>query len=111
MSTAPPARHVRSVDVGPRDVAALGNSIEQMYDDSLDLVVVRDAFGIPLAAAGAALDAGEGNPGWARPNAASATEDIQLLGMPATPTYATPRGPSLDTYSTSCKRPTQWRRR
>ena len=98
MSTPPSARTVRSVDVAGNDVGALANSIQAMDDDELDLVVVRNAFGIPLAAAGESLDAGTGDPGWARPNAASATEDIQLLGMPATPTYSAPRGPSLDTY-------------
>jgi hypothetical protein len=85
------------IDVSQADQAS--NAIEEMYDDSLDVLVVRNAFSpAVMATVGDRLDGGSSKPGWTRPNEKSPTEDIQMLGVPATPTYSAPRGPSLDAY-------------
>ena len=73
-----------------------------MYDGTLDVIVVRGAFdAAALADVGAQLD-GDG-PRWSRPNETMPVEDIQLLGTdtPATPTFRSPRGTSLDAYLSS----------
>ncbi|MEO8309849.1 MAG: hypothetical protein ABI520_01650 [Caldimonas sp.] len=80
------------------------NGIEDMYDNALDVIVVRGAFDAAiLAEVGERLDVGANDPGWSRPNEKMPVEDIQLLGTdtPATPTFRSPRGESLDTYLVS----------
>ena len=89
------------------DSSAVANAIEQMYDDALDVILVRSAFDRGrLAAAATALDQDASDPGWARPNEKMPVEEIQLLGTdtPATPTYQAPRGASLDSYLESARR-------
>jgi hypothetical protein len=103
----PTQRKVRFVDIPWTDVEGVGNGIESLYDDTLDVIVVRGAFPRgPLEQAGADLDRDDRNPGWARPNEKMPVEDIQLLGTdtPATPTYQAPRGASLESYLESAKR-------
>jgi hypothetical protein len=100
-------RKIRFRDVQGADVSAVANGIEDMYDDTLDVIVARGALPRkPLDDAGARLDRDDINPGWARPNEKMPVEDIQLLGTdtPATPTYAAPRGASLDAYLDSAAR-------
>jgi len=85
----------------------MGNAIEEMYNDALDVLVVRGAFDrAALARAAAQLDRDDTDPGWARPNERMPVEDIQLLGTdtPATPTFRDPRGASLDRYLESAAR-------
>jgi carrier-protein-independent halogenase WelO5-like protein len=94
-------RSVRVVDVDARDLSAVANAIEDMYDDDLDVVVVRNALdGAVLGRVGAQLDSGAQTVAWARPNEKMPIEDLQLLGTdtPATPTFQAPRGASLDDY-------------
>lgn len=87
------------VDMPSARANALANGIEHLYAGTLDVMVVRGAIaGERLAAVAGSLDRGETNPGWSRPNAAMAAEDIQVLGLAATPTYSTPTGPTLDAY-------------
>ena len=100
-------RSVRSADVDVSDAGRLADAIEQMYDDRLDVVVVRRALDPDrLARVGEYLDRGDVNPGWARPNERMPIEDIQVLGTdtPATPTYSAPTGASLDSYLESADR-------
>jgi len=97
-------RTVRAVEINPDGAASVANAIEDMYRDTLDVILARGAFPrAPLAAAGDFLDRDDHNPGWARPNEKMPVEDIQLLGTdtPATPTYRAPRGDSLDAYLSS----------
>jgi hypothetical protein len=87
------------IDCHAADAASLVNAIEDMYDGSLDVAVVREAWqASQLASVAHALDQGTTAPRWNRPNAAMPPEDIQVLGTAATPTYSTPRGPALETY-------------
>lgn len=100
-------RTVRVRDVPAGDTSTLRTGIEDLYDDRVDVIVLRGAFPrAPLAAAGASLDRDDIAPGWARPNAKMPVEDIQILGTdtPATPTFSAPRGASLETYLESAKR-------
>jgi len=100
-------RMVRSLDVRASEAARIANGIDDLYNDLLDVIIVRGAFAPePLAAAGAKLDRDDISPGWARPNEKMPVEDIQLLGTdtPATPTYAAPRGASIDAYLESAAR-------
>ena len=100
-------RMVRSLDVRASEAARIANGIDDLYNDLLDVIIVRGAFAPePLAAAGAKLDRDDIGPGWARPNEKMPVEDIQLLGTdtPATPTYAAPRGASIDAYLESAAR-------
>jgi hapalindole-type alkaloid chlorinase len=95
---------VRSLDVDARDISAAGNGIEDLYDNALDVIVVRGAFDpAALAEVGERLDVDEREPGWSRPNEKMPVEDVQLLGTdtPATPTFQAPRGASLDAYLSS----------
>jgi hypothetical protein len=90
-------RHVRSIDVDAVDVGRVENGIEELYNDVLDVIVVRNAVPRePLQHLGDLLDRDDRDPGWERPNEKSPVEDIRMLGTPATPTYVAPRGPSLD---------------
>jgi hypothetical protein len=93
-------RAVRCTDVraGGADVA---RGIEDLYDDRVDVIIVRDAMPrAPLAAAAATLDAAESRLAWSRPNKVAPPDDIHILGTdtPATPTYSAPAGYSLEAY-------------
>ena len=95
-------RRVRCLDIDARDRSAVANGIEDIYGDALDVIVVRGAFdAAALAETGQRLDADDARDlPWFRPNEKMPVEDLQLLGTdtPATPTYAAPRGTSLDAY-------------
>ena len=95
------ARVIRSIEIEPRNSGSAARGIEDLYNDTLDVIVARQAFPRePIEAAGNELDRTDRDPGWARPNERMPAEDIQILGThaPATPTYAAPRGASLDAY-------------
>jgi hypothetical protein len=106
MFTMPPPntklrRTVRHLDVDAADGVTVANCIEDMYADTLDVVIVRNIFSLDaFEAVGALLDTDAQDPGWARPNIKMPVEDIQVLGTntPATPTYQDPRGATLDAY-------------
>jgi hypothetical protein len=99
-------RVIRSVDIDVADAGRFATAIDQMYDDQLDVLLVRRALEPQrLAAVGEYLDRDDANAPWARPNARMPIEDIQVLGsdVPATPTYSAPTGASLDAYLESAK--------
>ena len=94
-----PSAELRCLDLSAETATPLDNGIEDLYDGRLDVAVVRRAWNEPdLARVATALDVGQMDPGWNRPNAMMPPEDIQVLGTAATPTYSTPRGPTLDAY-------------
>lgn len=100
-------RLVRSTDVDVSEAGRLADAVDQMYNDELDVIVVRRALDPPrLERVGEYLDRGDVDPGWARPNERMPIEDIQVLGTdtPATPTYSAPTGASLDSYLDSADR-------
>jgi hypothetical protein len=93
-------REVRRADFaegGP----AVSHAIEALYDDRLDVMLLRGALPVDtLTAAGALLDQADGKRTWSRPNAVAPPQDIHILGTdaPATPTFSAPTGASLDAY-------------
>jgi hypothetical protein len=90
---------LKVADVPVDRIDSIHNGIEDPYESRLDVAVVRGAWPEPqLSTVAASLDTGKANPGWNRPNAMMPTEDIQVLGTAATPTYSTPTGPTLDRY-------------
>lgn len=100
-------RRVRSEETGPAAQVAHADAIDRMYADELDVLVARGAVAPDvMAAAGDLMDRDDRNPGWARPNEKMPVEDIQVLGTdtPATPTYQSPRGATLDEYLASADR-------
>lgn len=107
MTQATAERRIRSADVNASAAGDVSDAIAQMYDDQLDVLIVRKALPEgPLAAVGDRLDRDDADPGWARPNVKMPVEDIQILGTdtPATPTYQAPRGASLDAYLESAQK-------
>jgi hypothetical protein len=89
---------LRTRDVAAADIDLLRDGIAQLYDGAIDVIVVREALpaGV-MREAGDRLDH-DGATAWAQPNQQLPSDDIQLLGTPATPTYSAPRGPSEDAY-------------
>jgi hypothetical protein len=106
-TTAAASRTVRCLDVQANDSARVANAIEDMYNDTLDVLVVRGAFaGERLATAARDLDRDDSSRPWSRPNEKMPVEDIHILGSdtPATPTYSAPRGASFDAYLAAAER-------
>jgi hypothetical protein len=100
-------REIRSLEVDGRSSGNPIDVVSQLYDDQLDVVIIRGALSRgPLAAAGERLDRDDEDPGWSRPNQRMPIEDIQILGTdtPAIPTYSAPSGASLDAYLASAER-------
>jgi len=100
-NAAPAQRKIRAAEVAANAIGNAATAIQRMYDDELDVLIVRGALPRePLAAAGERLDRDDTDPGWARPNVRMPVEDIQILGTdtPATPTYTAPTGASLTAY-------------
>src|SRR5262249_55894876 len=90
---------IRSVDLDARDLSPVRDGIVDLYEDRLDVIMIRGAFSREaIAAVGAELDRNDRGPGWANPNARIPSEDIQVIGTAATPTYSTPQGPTVDAY-------------
>lgn len=90
---------LRLLDQAADDVTPVSNAIEDLYEDALDVAVVRGSWPPHLLSrVSTMLEAGDPGVVWNRPNAAMPPEDIQVLGTAATPTYSTPTGPTLDAY-------------
>ena len=107
MSNSSAPREIRSMDLDGRRSTQAVDVVSEMYDDRLDVAIIRSAMSRePLAAAGERLDRDDTDPGWSRPNERMPSEDIQILGTdtPALPTYSAPGGASLDAYLDSAER-------
>lgn len=92
---------VRYVDVDVREAGRLRSAIDDLYEDGLDVAVVRRAVSDPVTVQVCSrLDQNSTTLGWARPNQIVPGEDIFLLGSdtPATPTCKAPAGASLEEY-------------
>jgi hypothetical protein len=87
------------LEVAAEEASRLRNVLEELYERTVDVAVVRRAFvNEQLPALAKAVDRGERPLRWNQPNAAVPVEDIQVLGTAATPTYSTPHGPTLAEY-------------
>lgn len=93
-------------DIG-RQPELASRGIDDLYAGAVDVILAHGALDADLLAAiGERLDASADAADWARPNVRMPVEDLQLLGTdtPATPTYAAPRGATLDAYLASASR-------
>lgn len=107
MTNATARRQIRSAEVDAAAASDARDAIARMYDDELDVLIVRNALPRrPLTTAAEQLDRDDKDPGWSRPNLRMPVEDIQILGTdtPATPTYQTPTGASLAAYLESAEK-------
>jgi hypothetical protein len=87
------------VEFPAQDASRVDNVLEELYAGAIDVAVIRGALvDERLPALAGAVDRGDRQLQWKQPNAAVAIEDIQVLGTAATPTYSTPRGPTLNDY-------------
>ncbi len=100
-------RPVRSVEVSPAELTKIPHGIEEIYDDDLDAIVVRGALPAEALSGAANLLQGELRSEWESPNKVLPGENIELVGMPATPTARMPKGPSMDTYLEEAERQTK----
>jgi hypothetical protein len=94
-------RAVRELEVEANEQARLANLVEDIFEDRLDVAVIRNAFPpAPLERASAQLERPSAELRWARPNEPVPEADIKILGtlVPATPSFTAPRGPSFDAY-------------
>ena len=91
-------RDIRCSEIYPGASANVANAIEDIYDDQLDAVVLREAF--PSDATDGALRRISNDAGlpWLCPNRTGPSADIRVLGVAATPSFETPTGPAVDTY-------------
>ncbi len=90
-----------------RNGNSLANSVSDIYDGLLDVVVLRRALDPELLLSLAkSMDQPDADKTWFRPNAVIPTEDIYILGtdVPATPTCKAPRGASLESYLESASK-------
>lgn len=91
-------RIIRSADVPVGELERHASAIEDIHQDRLDAVVLRQVFPDELRRTILArLETDEELP-WRRPNQTGPQVDIRVLGEAATPTFATPGGPAVDGY-------------
>lgn len=91
-------RDIRWAEFRPGANNNFENAIEDICNDQLDAIVLRQAF--PADAADAALHTinHDTKLPWLRPNSTGPSADIRVLGVAATRSFDTPGGPSVDNY-------------
>lgn len=90
---------IRAVDLDASDLSSVSDGIVDLYEERLDVIMIRGAFSRrSIERVGDELDRSDRDPGWTNPNARVPSEDIQVIGTAATPTYSTPQGPTVDAY-------------
>ncbi len=96
-------RAIKAVDITVPQAADYANGIEDLYNGTLDVIVLRGALpSAVLGPVGPKLDH-DAAESWARPNQKNPADDIRMLGVPATPTYASPTGPDPAAYFAQAK--------
>lgn len=94
---------IKAIDISVDGAAAYANGIEDLYNGTIDVIVLRGALPASvLGPVGPKLDH-DAAESWARPNQKNPADDIRMLGMPATPTYSTPTGPDPAAYFAQAK--------
>ncbi len=89
-------RKIRSLEGNVSELSGFANVIEDIYDDRLDAIVVRNAF--PKEAVATAVELLESDLPWMQPNEGMPGNDIRVLGTAATQTFSSPEGPLLESY-------------
>lgn len=101
------ARRVRHRELRAGHHEMAPRAIDELYDDTLDVLTVRVAVNPHLlTSAWSRIAAHTAVQSWARPNETMPSEDVHVLGAdaPATPTYAAPRGAGMEEYLASARR-------
>lgn len=93
-------RTVRVVEVDADRLTGCPSGIEDIYTDQYDVLLIRRAFERDiLESIGKIINGGKLDLDWIHPNPPEMEgENIQVLGMPLTPTGKTPMGPELNSY-------------
>ncbi len=91
-------RTIRAAEAAPDDHDSCANAFEDIHQDRLDALVLRQAFPEPLRLAILDRLTTDGELPWLRPNSRGPQADIRVLGVAATPTFNTPGGPAADHY-------------
>ena len=91
-------REIRWAEVDADDVGEHSNAFEDIYEDRLDALVLRNSFPSDVAAVVVGQFAQSSELPWLRPNRIGPNTDIRVLGVSATPTFETPGGPEVDGY-------------
>ncbi len=91
-------RDIRWAEIHSGATNDVANAIEDIYNDQLDAIVLRQAF--PADATADALQRinRDTELPWLRPNRTGPSADIRVLGVAATPSFDTPEGPLVDAY-------------
>ncbi len=91
-------RDIRWAEIHPGATSNCANAIEDIYNDKLDAIVLRQAF--PAGACADALQriSNDTELPWLRPNRTGPSADIRVLGVAATASFETPGGPAVDAY-------------
>lgn len=91
-------RTIRAADVDAGDPDSHRDAIEEIHQDRLDVLVLRQAFPEELREAILARLASDRDLPWLRPNSSGPSADLHVLGNAATPSFNTPGGPTIDGY-------------
>jgi len=91
-------RDIRWVEVQPAATDNFANAIEDIYNDQLDAIVLRQAFPAEATVDALKTISHDTEPRWLRPNRTGPSADIRVLGVAATPSFETPGGPPVDAY-------------
>ena len=91
-------RVIRWAENHPGTSNNFANAIEDIYNDQLDAIVLRQAF--PADASADALQRinNDTEVPWLRPNRTGPSANIRVLGVAATASFETPGGPAVDAY-------------
>jgi len=100
-------RIIRTVDVAVDELERYANALEDIHQDRLDAVVLRQVFPDDLRRTILGRLEADGALPWRRPNRTGPEVDIRVLGAAATPTFETPGGPAVDAYFEDAARYTE----
>ncbi len=92
-------RPVHLAEIGPPMTDGGADELGPLLRGEGTALVVREAFDQQtVGRLVQRLGAASGDPAWGNPNQAMPGGDVRVLGEAATPTFRTPRGPSLPVY-------------
>jgi hypothetical protein len=97
-------RQIRSAEVDISELDKFASTVEDVYDNKLDALMIRNAFPAEIAATVTERIRNDPDLPWLRPNRAGPNADLSVLGVPATPTFENPGGPPVDLYFDSAAR-------
>ena len=97
-------RKIHSTELDVSDFSEFANVIEDIYNGTLDVVIVRNAFPRDVLISAGKREAAslverlQGDLPWLEPTGDLPGNGIRILGISATPSIQAPEGPSLEAY-------------